>query len=198
MDLLTLLVVILSGIGAIGLKLVSSEIHDWIPIIARRIIDRAVRRLPSSVQERYREELYAHLEEWPGKIGKLFQAAKFHAGTEKLAKSLSVTRGGNADDRGTDIVVSDRVLMTTMDLDEDPESELLLSLHNRFEITIDTKKLSVLVVDHYPTNGEEARDILFFALNKLEDMRAETTKDDNLDWSKATQSISEYISDRIM
>jgi hypothetical protein len=70
MDLLTIAVFVLSILGAVALKFVVAEIQDWMPLLARRIIDRAVSHLPEHEQERYREEWYAHLDECPGTASK--------------------------------------------------------------------------------------------------------------------------------
>ena len=71
MDLLTAVLALISLIGAIVLKVLIGDLQDWLPTIARKLVDRAVARLPERKRERYREEWYAHLNECPGKIGKI-------------------------------------------------------------------------------------------------------------------------------
>jgi hypothetical protein len=74
MDLLTVLMLCLSFVGAMAFRLLCGELQDWMPTVTRRIVDRAVARLPKEERERYREEWYAHLDECPGKLGKLYHA----------------------------------------------------------------------------------------------------------------------------
>jgi hypothetical protein len=56
MDLLTLLVAISSLAGVFALKLAMSELQDWMPWVASRIIDHAVAQLPEPHRRGYREE----------------------------------------------------------------------------------------------------------------------------------------------
>lgn len=74
MELVTLSLMMVSLLGAIILKLATTELQDWLPTIARRIIDRAVMRLPDEIRERYREEWYAHMDDCPGRVSKLWHA----------------------------------------------------------------------------------------------------------------------------
>ncbi len=58
------------ALGILG-KLIGTEIEAWVPVIARRLIERAILQLPAPQQERFREEWFSHLEECPGNLGKL-------------------------------------------------------------------------------------------------------------------------------
>ena len=84
MDPLTIILTVLSFMGAVCLKLLLGELQDWMPILARRLIE----RLPQSDQNRYREEWYAHLDDCPGKLGKLWHAAGCNMGAPAVAVSL--------------------------------------------------------------------------------------------------------------
>jgi hypothetical protein len=52
---------------AVILPLLLSEFTDWCPWLAKRLIDRAVRRLPQHVHERYEEEWNAELQSLEGR-----------------------------------------------------------------------------------------------------------------------------------
>jgi hypothetical protein len=91
MDLLTIL---LSLTGAMILRLVAGEVQDWLPVMSRRLIDRAVDRLPASERPRYREEWYAHLDEYPGKLGKMLHAGGCFLKAGRLVSELSRCRVG--------------------------------------------------------------------------------------------------------
>ncbi len=88
MDLLTIFALGVSAIGALILRFVATEIQDWMPAIARKIVENAVARLPQEDQKRYGEEWLAHLDEYPGKLAKLVQALGCIRGAEALAVSL--------------------------------------------------------------------------------------------------------------
>lgn len=88
MDILSLLSAIAAAVGALLLKLISSEIGDWIPALARRIVRYAVFQLPQRERERYREEWLSHLEECPGKLGKLFHSVGCCVGARRLGRAL--------------------------------------------------------------------------------------------------------------
>lgn len=85
MDLLAIAIALVSLVGVLMLKLAFSELQDWMPWIARRMINRTITKLPIAERDRYREEWYAHLEECPGKIGKILHAIGCAYGVRKLA-----------------------------------------------------------------------------------------------------------------
>jgi len=58
-------------------KLFAEEIGAWLPWISDQLTQLAVKRLPEVHQERYLEEWRSHLNEVPGKIGKLAVAVGF-------------------------------------------------------------------------------------------------------------------------
>ncbi len=75
MDLLIAILLFLGAtVGAIATNVLASELYDWTPIWARRLIELAVLQLPDSCREQYREEWLAHLEELPGGLHKLRHA----------------------------------------------------------------------------------------------------------------------------
>jgi hypothetical protein len=91
MDLLVvgLLSLATFALGIIG-NLVASEFYDRAPNLAAWLIARAVRQLPEPDRARYLEEWRGHLEECPGKLGKLWHALGCCFGATKLGTELSV------------------------------------------------------------------------------------------------------------
>lgn len=94
MDLLTgaliVLVAAIAGfLGNIAGNIVASEIYDRTPSIAVWLLAKTVARLPESERDRYQEELLAHLEEYPGKVGKLLHALGVYFKAAKLASELA-------------------------------------------------------------------------------------------------------------
>ena len=96
MDFMTILIAILSIVGAFIAKLAASELRDWIPWIASRMINHAVASLPEAHKERYREEWHSHLDDCPGAIGKLIHACGCVIGQRAIAAELSKTASKTA------------------------------------------------------------------------------------------------------
>lgn len=61
-------------LGTILIGLVTDEVLCWIPRLSRRLIEASCRRLKNELGDRYREEWLAHLDDIPGRLGKLFFA----------------------------------------------------------------------------------------------------------------------------
>ena len=74
MDFVSISFAIAAAAGAFGLKLLTSEIQDWLPVIARKIISFAAQRLPSCDQQRHFEQWLADNNDYPGKLGKIWHA----------------------------------------------------------------------------------------------------------------------------
>jgi hypothetical protein len=90
MELMTLLVLVLSFLGAIILKLTIVEVQDWMPTFARWIINRSAAKLPKHERERFREEWLAHLDEYPGRLSKICHAVGCALGVRAINKAISV------------------------------------------------------------------------------------------------------------
>ena len=60
-------------IGASG-RLLSDDVKEWLPWITRRLIERAVSRLPENERQKRREEWESDVNEWPGNLAKLYRA----------------------------------------------------------------------------------------------------------------------------
>ncbi len=75
MDLLILFSVLVgSAIAGIVGNMIASELYDRAPMLARWIVNRAVRHVPQEHQERYEEEWLSHLDDCEGKISQVFHA----------------------------------------------------------------------------------------------------------------------------
>ncbi len=66
--------IIIGAAIALALGLITNEIYDTSGWLARKIVARAAKRLPVEMQQRYREEWLAYLEECPGKLSRLVAA----------------------------------------------------------------------------------------------------------------------------
>lgn len=76
-------------VGIVG-NLIASEIYDRSPRLANWLIGRAIERLPEHQRPRYREEWSAHLDECPGKLGKIWHAIGCSFSASAVAKELCV------------------------------------------------------------------------------------------------------------
>jgi hypothetical protein len=82
---LAIILLVGSIIGPIMGNMIASELYDCAPSIARWLLKKAVARLPEQQRQRYHEEWHAHLEECPGKLGKLWHAFGCAYSSSKLA-----------------------------------------------------------------------------------------------------------------
>jgi hypothetical protein len=67
----------------------TGELSAHVEPMARWIIGRAVERLPTDDRDRFREEWFAHLDETPGTLRKLWHAVGCHLGAGKVADPLA-------------------------------------------------------------------------------------------------------------
>lgn len=81
--LVTLTVVVASGVG---INMLSSDLYDRFPSLARWIISRAARRLPLAIRERYSEEWLAHAEQCEGHLEQVCHALQCWIGAGALAR----------------------------------------------------------------------------------------------------------------
>jgi hypothetical protein len=72
---------IISVLGLVGAiliaaagRLLSDDVKEWLPWITRRLIERAVSRLPENERERLEEEWWSHVNELPGNLAKVYVA----------------------------------------------------------------------------------------------------------------------------
>jgi UDP-3-O-[3-hydroxymyristoyl] N-acetylglucosamine deacetylase len=80
-----------SVVGSIIGNMVASELYDWTPTLADRLIEKAIGKLPRCQRGRYREEWRAHANELPGKLGKLFHACGCFRAAWRLAREIDAT-----------------------------------------------------------------------------------------------------------
>jgi lipopolysaccharide/colanic/teichoic acid biosynthesis glycosyltransferase len=55
-------------------RVVGDDVKVWLPWIAQRLIERAVSRLPEAERDRFKEEWWAHINELPGNLAKIYAA----------------------------------------------------------------------------------------------------------------------------
>jgi hypothetical protein len=72
---------ILSVLGVAGAilvpvtaRVVGDDVKEWLPWITRRLVERAVSRLPEEERDRFEEEWRAHINELPGNLAKVYAA----------------------------------------------------------------------------------------------------------------------------
>jgi hypothetical protein len=84
--MLTTIGIFAAGVFTAALsRLLVEEMGEWNPWIVRGIVKLSVARLPENQRERFREEWESHVNEVPGKIGKLLCAAGFLVAAQKIA-----------------------------------------------------------------------------------------------------------------
>jgi hypothetical protein len=79
-------VFIVSVLAAALSSILADDIRAWIPSIVRSITKRAVAWLPENQRARLDEEWQSHVNEVPGTIGKLLEAAGFLLAAHNLSK----------------------------------------------------------------------------------------------------------------
>ena len=55
-------------------RVVGDDVKEWLPWITQRLVERAVSRLPEEERDRYEEEWWAFVNEWPGNLAKVYAA----------------------------------------------------------------------------------------------------------------------------
>ncbi|KQO78138.1 hypothetical protein ASF36_13980 [Methylobacterium sp. Leaf90] len=79
----------LTAIGALAsavfVGLIKDEVSASLPALADKILLFSVKRLPGGDQERYLEEWRAHINEYPGRLSQVFQAARIFRASRRLS-----------------------------------------------------------------------------------------------------------------
>jgi lipopolysaccharide/colanic/teichoic acid biosynthesis glycosyltransferase len=55
-------------------RVVGDDVKEWLPWITQRLVERAVSRLPEEERDRFEEEWWAHINELPGNLAKVYAA----------------------------------------------------------------------------------------------------------------------------
>jgi hypothetical protein len=76
---------VLSLLTAVLTKIAAEEVEAWSPFIIRRLIKLAVSWLPENKRERFDEEWRSHVNEVPGRVGKVLSAAGFLLAAHNMA-----------------------------------------------------------------------------------------------------------------
>ncbi len=77
---------VLSILGAALSGILAKEIEAWSPSIIRGLIMLAVGQLPEKLRERFSEEWQSYVNDVPGVIGKVIEAARFLLAARRMAK----------------------------------------------------------------------------------------------------------------
>lgn len=75
-----------------------TELREWLPYLARKLIGLAVRALPSDLQARMREELLAELNSVPGKLSPMIFAISVWIGYKQQALNLRLASRARSSD----------------------------------------------------------------------------------------------------
>jgi hypothetical protein len=77
---------VLAVMGGLILNILSNDLYDRCPRLARWLLERAVARLPAEERDRYREEWEAHLLECPTKLDQVRHALGAWWGARRIAR----------------------------------------------------------------------------------------------------------------
>jgi hypothetical protein len=77
----------------LGPAICTRALKEWLPWITRRLIERAVSRLPESERERFEEEWWGHVNEWPGALAKIYIAYGYLSASNSIG---DITRIGES------------------------------------------------------------------------------------------------------
>ena len=120
---IAVILVVGSIIGSIVGNMIASELYDHAPSLAVWLVERAASQLPEPKRNRYREEWLAHLDECPGKLGKLYHALGCWLGARTIARANNngTSRPGkralNPSSDVTQIAIFDSISFRTSMLD---------------------------------------------------------------------------------
>jgi len=74
------------------------ELYAWLPALSNKLLDWAVRRLPSCLQQRYREEWQAHLDGTPNSLWRMVAALGLRVSARGLCLNRLRTAEGELQD----------------------------------------------------------------------------------------------------
>jgi len=93
MALISAVALFLAGIlGAAFSRQLADDFKAWVPWITRRLVVRAVAKLPEHERARFQEEWLGHISEVPGELGRLFVAISLLSAARKMAAILAPQR----------------------------------------------------------------------------------------------------------
>jgi hypothetical protein len=105
---LSILGVVAAILIPVAARIISDDAKEWLPWITRRLIERAVSRLPEGERERLEEEWSSHVNEWPGGLAKIYVAYGYLSASKSIAK---LARFGESRPRITDRVLAAVILL---------------------------------------------------------------------------------------
>jgi len=80
----------MSALLALFVRLFGDEVKAWMPCIAARLVRVAVQNLPASERDRFSEEWTSHINEVPGEVKKLWDAAGFVFAAHQISFGESI------------------------------------------------------------------------------------------------------------
>jgi hypothetical protein len=83
---MAIVITILAGVFAV---LLSNEASAWLPVLSKRLLARAVRKLPEELRARYEEEWEAHALEIPGELSKIINSISMQIVGRRIRRSRS-------------------------------------------------------------------------------------------------------------
>lgn len=90
MDVISTAAILVGGaVTAVIYKLLADEAKAWLPYLSKRLVKRAVGKLPECEREHFLEEWSADLEETPGDLVKLKVAIGFQKEASHMAAALT-------------------------------------------------------------------------------------------------------------
>jgi len=117
---------VLSALGVVGAvlfsitaRIVGDDVKEWLPWIIRRLVEHAVRRLPEEERDRFEEEWWAHINELPGNLPKVYAAwgcLSASKSINQIALPGDTTRLEEAIRRATEIAIAALCLLIVLPL----------------------------------------------------------------------------------
>jgi len=83
---------VLGIIAAAISRQLADELKAWTPSIVKRLVKRAVCKLPEEQRDRFGEEWLSHVYETPGEVGKLAAALGFLLAARRMSSPISIPR----------------------------------------------------------------------------------------------------------
>jgi hypothetical protein len=128
---------VLSALGVVGAvlfavtaRVVGDDVKEWLPWIIRRLVEQAVSRLPDEERDRFEEEWWAHINELPGNLPKVYAAWGYRSASKsinQIALPGNTTLFEEATQRATEIAIAALCLLLVLPL------MMLISISIKFD-----------------------------------------------------------------
>jgi lipopolysaccharide/colanic/teichoic acid biosynthesis glycosyltransferase len=100
-------------------RVVGDDVKEWLPWITQRLVERAVSQLPDEERARFEEEWWAHINELPGNLAKVYAAwgcLSASKAINHIALSGDTSRIEEVTLRATDVTISVIALLAVLPL----------------------------------------------------------------------------------